>query len=125
MATLPLVLPRTPGSTQRDSSSGAGRSARRGPATTERRPRQSVTTVEPASVWPAHHHHRFRATWCPRRGHGRLLGWSARLVARRQEEGEVTEVRLPVRPATIRSSFGLARKIQADRTVEVGTWNPR
>src|SRR5438105_14806879 len=75
METLPLVLPRTPGSTQRDSSSGAGRSARRGPATTERRPRQSDTTVEPASVWPAHHHHRFRATWCPRRGHGRLLGW--------------------------------------------------
>src|SRR5437016_9939678 len=74
METLPLVLPRTPGSTQRDSSSGAGRSARRGPATTERRPRQSVTTVELAPVWPAHHHHRcFRATWCPRRGHGCLL----------------------------------------------------
>ena len=28
-----------------------------------------------------------------------LLGWSARLVARRQEEGEVTEVRLSVLPA--------------------------
>ena len=28
-----------------------------------------------------------------------LLGWSARLVARTQEEGEVTEVRLSVLPA--------------------------
>ncbi len=28
------------------------------------------------------------------------LGWSARLVARRQEEGEVTEVRLSVLPAS-------------------------
>src|SRR5438309_11452895 len=92
METLPLVLPRTPGSTQRDSSSGAGRSARRGPATTERRPRQSVTTVEPASVWPAHHHHRFRATWCPRRGHGRLLD----VERDKREEGQATEPRLSV-----------------------------
>src|SRR2546421_4054803 len=92
METLPLVLPRTPGSTQRDSSSGAGRSARRGPATTERRPRQSVTTVEPASVWPAHHHHRFRATWCPRRGHGRLLeASSAQLEEQLLVEGDRVE----------------------------------
>src|SRR2546428_1392976 len=99
METLPLVLPRTPGSTQRDSSSGAGRSARRGPATTERRPRQSVTTVEPASVWPAHHHHRFRATWCPRRGHGRLLDVERdKLDVERdkREEGQATEPRLSV-----------------------------
>src|SRR5437899_2739144 len=77
METLPLVLP-VSGTTQCDSSNSAGRSARRGPATTERRPRQSVTTVELAPVWPAHHHHRcFRATWCPRRGHGCLLGFAA------------------------------------------------